>query len=86
MKKAAIFMALLFCLGCGALEQTYDSANYESITNETGVIGVYSGGKKVATYAGKVLYASADTSAMFIQTGTKTLYVQADCLIMEINE
>lgn len=86
MKKLIIFIALAICVGCGSLEQLYDSENYESITNETGVISIYSGGKKVSKLAGKVLYASADTSAMYIQTATKTLYVQADCLIMEINK
>ena len=76
---------LVLFAGCGPLEQSYDQANYESITNETGNVQVYSGGRLVAEFPGaKVLYSSADSGSMFIQWQGKAFYIQSDCLVMEV--
>ena len=60
-----ILFTILFA-GCGMLESTYDEANYESITNETGKIVLWSGGKVMAIFHdAKVKYSAADSDAMF---------------------
>lgn len=68
--------------GCGDLEKAYDSANYESLSNEYGDIEVYSGGRMIKNYVNvKILYSSSDTQALFIEQGNKKIYIQGDCII-----
>ena len=83
----SIFMAAVLVLfaGCGTFVRSYDEAKYKSITNEVGTVQVYSGGRLVAEYPGaKVLYSAADSGSMFIQFEGRTIYIQSDCLVMEV--
>lgn len=53
MKKLPLIFIMLFVLftvGCGTVEQIYDSENYESLTNERGDIEMFSGGVKLYSY------------------------------------
>ena len=55
--------------GCGLFEKAYDRSNYESITNETGDLYLYSGGVLIKTYEDvKILYSNADSFAIFFKT------------------
>ena len=88
MKKLviAIMAAALLSTGCGKLERVYDSANYESLTNEKGTIKLYDGGKLVASYVdAKIIYTSADTDAVYFKTaGGENKYWQGT-MLMELN-
>jgi hypothetical protein len=69
-------------VGCGALEKTYDEANYESLTNERGDVYVLSGGQVVFTYENaEILYSSSDTQAMWIVCDGTKYYLQGDCVV-----
>ena len=81
--KLLLFISMIFLIGCGTMEQAYDKQNYESLTNETGTVHVYSGGIEIATYENAtVIYSSSDTQAMWIETKDgNTKYLQGDCII-----
>ena len=86
MKNVIKLLMVLFILtitsSCGLLESFYDGANYESLTNETGTVYFYSGGKLVNTYPGAtVIYSSSDTQAMWIEWNDKDYYLQGDVII-----
>ena len=79
MKK--VLCALLMCMmvvGCGTAERLYDQENYESLTNETGTISLYSGGVLIDTFENaKVKYASSDSEAIwFIDASGEEKYWQ----------
>ena len=85
MNKLIILVLLfvtLFLFSCGKAEKLYDESNYESLTNETGKVEVFSGGKIIRTYENaKILYSSSDTQAMWIDVSGKEIYLQGDCII-----
>ena len=86
MMTKAILLTTLALVSCGGLERQYDAANYESLTNETGTIHVYSGGKEVATYEyATVLYADSDSQCMWIRLpDDRRVYIKGD-LILELD-
>ena len=89
MKKSIfiIFVIITCCslYSCGTIEKMYDQGNYESLTNEKGIIELYSGGKLVRTLVGKVVYSSSDSLAMYIQLNTgEHVYWQGEAF-MKIN-
>lgn len=67
--KVVLFVLLAIVLsGCGSCEKLYDKANYESITNETGALTLWSGGKIMAVfYSVEITYSAADSDAMYFK-------------------
>ena len=89
MKKSIfiVFVIITCCslYSCGTVEKMYDQGNYESLTNEKGIIELYSGGKLIRTLSGKVVYSSSDSLAMYIQLNTgERVYWQGEAF-MKIN-
>ena len=68
MKNLMIMMVVVMLLtSCGLFEKFYDDANYESLTNEQGLIKVYSGGAVVDSFPdATILYSDASSQAMWI--------------------
>ena len=83
MKKLLFLLSVTLILSsCGFVENFYDGANYESLTNEVGDVYVLSGGKVMFTYKNaKILYSSSDTQAMWILYKGQKYYLQGDCVI-----
>ena len=78
----AIVILALFLLSCGQLEREYDKLNYESLTNETGDIFLYSGGVLVGKYRdAKIVYSDSDSRSIWFKHKGKKYYFQGDCLI-----
>ena len=79
---ALILSSCMLFSGCGALEKTYDEANYESLTNERGNVEVFSGGMKVREFNGaKIIYSDSDSMALWLDTEDGRFYVQGDVVI-----
>lgn len=85
--RGFIFAMFMCFVGCGEVEKTYDSANYESISNEKVDIAVYSGGAVVRVFNNAtVIYADSDSGTMLIRDENgKEVYIQGD-LIADIKE
>ena len=63
-----IFIVLILFSGCGWFESMYDEGNYESITNETGILTLWNGGKIMASFSkAKVIYSASDSDAMYFE-------------------
>ena len=85
-KYISILLIVIFCfsfIGCGSMEKIYDEENYESLTNENGDIGLYSGGRLINRFDNvKILYSSSDSFALwFITKDGKKIYWQGEALI-----
>ena len=67
--KVILFVLLAIILsGCGSCEKMYDKANYESITNENGILTLWSGGNIMATFSKvEITYSAADSDAMYFK-------------------
>jgi hypothetical protein len=78
----AIIVLALFS-GCGWIESAYDEANYESLTNETGKIEIFSGGEVLYSFPdSKIKYSSSDTDAVWFKTKSgQEIYVQPGLII-----
>lgn len=62
-----IVLLAVIMTGCGSCEKMYDKANYESITNESGILTLWSGGKIMAVFHKmSIEYSAADSDALFI--------------------
>lgn len=80
--KRILILSLFILTGCGVFESSYDSMNYESLTNEIGDVMVLSGGKIVVTYDNaKIIYSNSDTQAMWVKWKDNNYYIQGDVII-----
>jgi len=72
MNKLFIFfmVAILATLitSCGTIEKAYEKQNFETITNDTGELTLWNGGKVMAYFSKiKVTYSASDSDAMYFK-------------------
>jgi hypothetical protein len=66
-KTISVILFTIALTGCGVFEKAYDKSNYESLSNESGEISLYSGGVLIARYENATIrYASADSEAVWL--------------------
>lgn len=76
MKKVLIiFVSAVLLTACGQCSRIYDNSNYESITNESGELVLWSGGEIMAKfYNVDIVYSSADSDAMYFKVINGSMY------------
>ncbi len=71
MKLTNIILYLLLAVvitGCGTCEKYYDDDNYESNTNEHGILTLWSGSRIMAIFsAATIIYSASDSEAMYFK-------------------
>lgn len=61
-----VLLSAIIMTGCGSCEKMYDKQNYESITNEDGILTLWSGGKIMAVFHEMtIVYSAADSDALY---------------------
>jgi len=73
-------LSFLLLSGCGYIEQSCDESNYESLSNESGTIELYSGGMLLSKYENaKIIYSDSNSLAVWFKTSDgKTIYWQGE--------
>jgi len=81
--RKLFILSFLFLTSCGYIENSCDKSNYESLSNETGTIELYSGGVLIASYKNaNIIYSNSDSDAIWFETETdSTIYWQGDMRI-----